>query len=565
MIIMSKKISGSEYPLLKIFSSEFEYHIPSYQRPYAWTEEETSVLFDDLYDFFMTEDDDNYFLGSIVLVKEDDKAYSDVIDGQQRLTTLTILLATIASRFTDKLKDTLYTYICEPGNIFAGLEAKPRLYLREKDNPFFAKYIQELDIENLLKVDLEKLEDEAQRHIVLNCKTVNDKISEKLPDQEDLMKFVMFVLQRCYLIAVSTPSQASAFRVFSVMNSRGLDLLPIDIIKADIIGKIPESSRTAYTEKWENFEVDATRDGFNELFAHIRMIYSKTKAKKSILDEYKEYVWPNIKSQQSFIDDVVEPYCCAFKVIKSSEYKSTENAGEINYQLMWLNRIDNTDWMPAAIKFLAEKDSDSQYVLWFFKKLERLASNLLITAKDINKRIKRYCDILLEMEARPDHSKANPLQSIELTQEEMDTELECLGGNIYEMTSRRRNYIILKLDSIVSDGSASYTYKVLTIEHVLPQTIDPASQWAALWPEENDRKYWTHKIANLVPLSRKKNSAAQNYDFNLKKEKYFKNDDKTSPYALTTQVLNEAVWTPDVVKARQEVLIGLFKNYWELK
>lgn len=562
---MSKKISGSEYPLLKIFSSEFEYHIPSYQRPYAWTEEETSVLFDDLYDFFMTEDDDNYFLGSIVLVKEDDKAYSDVIDGQQRLTTLTILLATIASRFTDKLKDTLYTYICEPGNIFAGLEAKPRLYLREKDNPFFAKYIQELDIENLLKVDLEKLEDEAQRHIVLNCKTVNDKISEKLPDQEDLMKFVMFVLQRCYLIAVSTPSQASAFRVFSVMNSRGLDLLPIDIIKADIIGKIPESSRTAYTEKWENFEVDATRDGFNELFAHIRMIYSKTKAKKSILDEYKEYVWPNIKSQQSFIDDVVEPYCCAFKVIKSSEYKSTENAGEINYQLMWLNRIDNTDWMPAAIKFLAEKDSDSQYVLWFFKKLERLASNLLITAKDINKRIKRYCDILLEMEARPDHSKANPLQSIELTQEEMDTELECLGGNIYEMTSRRRNYIILKLDSIVSDGSASYTYKVLTIEHVLPQTIDPASQWAALWPEENDRKYWTHKIANLVPLSRKKNSAAQNYDFNLKKEKYFKNDDKTSPYALTTQVLNEAVWTPDVVKARQEVLIGLFKNYWELK
>lgn len=528
-------------------------------------EEETSVLFDDLYDFFMTEDDDNYFLGSIVLVKEDDKAYSDVIDGQQRLTTLTILLATIASRFTDKLKDTLYTYICEPGNIFAGLEAKPRLYLREKDNPFFAKYIQELDIENLLKVDLEKLEDEAQRHIVLNCKTVNDKISEKLPDQEDLMKFVMFVLQRCYLIAVSTPSQASAFRVFSVMNSRGLDLLPIDIIKADIIGKIPESSRTAYTEKWENFEVDATRDGFNELFAHIRMIYSKTKAKKSILDEYKEYVWPNIKSQQSFIDDVVEPYCCAFKVIKSSEYKSTENAGEINYQLMWLNRIDNTDWMPAAIKFLAEKDSDSQYVLWFFKKLERLASNLLITAKDINKRIKRYCDILLEMEARPDHSKANPLQSIELTQEEMDTELECLGGNIYEMTSRRRNYIILKLDSIVSDGSASYTYKVLTIEHVLPQTIDPASQWAALWPEENDRKYWTHKIANLVPLSRKKNSAAQNYDFNLKKEKYFKNDDKTSPYALTTQVLNEAVWTPDVVKARQEVLIGLFKNYWELK
>lgn len=562
---MSKKISGSEYPLCKIFSSEFEYHIPSYQRPYAWTEEETSVLFDDLYDFFSTEKDDNYFLGSIVLVKEDDEAYSDVIDGQQRLTTLTILLATIASRFTDELRDTLYKYICEPGNVFEGLEAKPRLYLREKDNPFFARYVQKLDVENLLKVDLEKLDDEAQKHIVLNCKTFNDKISEKLPDMEILENFVKFVLQRCYIIAVSTPSQDSAFRVFSVMNSRGLDLLPVDIIKADAIGKISEESRAAYTEKWENMEVDASRDGFNELFAHIRMIYAKTKAKKSILDEYKEFVWPKITSPLSFIDDVVEPYCGAFRIIKSREYKSTDNSGEISNQLMWLNRIDNTDWMPAAIKFLAEKDGDSGYVLWFFRKLERLASNLLITAKDINKRIKRYRDILIEMEDRHDHCIENPLRSIELTQEEIRDELDCLSGNVYDMTSRRRNYIILKLDSIVSDGSASYNYKVLTIEHVLPQTVDPASQWATLWPEEDIRKFWTHRIANLVPLSRKKNSAAQNYDFDRKKEKYFKNDDKTSPYALTTQVLNESVWTPDVVKSRQERLIGLFKKYWELE
>lgn len=562
---MGKKISGSEYPLCKIFSSEFEYHIPSYQRPYAWTEEETSVLFDDLYDFFSTEEDDNYFLGSIVLVKEDDKAYSDVIDGQQRLTTLTILLATIASRFTDELRDTLYKYICEPGNVFEGLEAKPRLYLREKDNPFFARYVQKLDVENLLKVDLEKLDDEAQKHIVLNCKTFNDKISEKLPGMEILENFVKFVLQRCYIIAVSTPSQDSAFRVFSVMNSRGLDLLPIDIIKADVIGKISEESRTAYTEKWENMEVNASRDGFNELFAHIRMIYAKTKAKKSILDEYKEFVWPKITSPLSFIDDVVEPYCDAFRIIKSREYKSTDNSGEISNQLMWLNRIDNTDWMPAAIKFLAEKDGDSGYVLWFFRKLERLASNLLITAKDINKRIKRYRDILIEMEDRHDHCIENPLRSIELTQEEIRDELDCLSGNVYDMTSRRRNYIILKLDSIVSDGSASYNYKVLTIEHVLPQTVDPASQWATLWPEEDIRKFWTHRIANLVPLSRKKNSAAQNYDFDRKKEKYFKNDDKTSPYALTTQVLNESVWTPDVVKSRQERLVGLFKKYWELE
>ena len=78
---MIKKITGAEFPLSKIFSSEFDYHIPAYQRPYAWTEEESGTLFDDLYDFFRTEEDDNYFLGSIVLIKEDNNPHSDGYNG----------------------------------------------------------------------------------------------------------------------------------------------------------------------------------------------------------------------------------------------------------------------------------------------------------------------------------------------------------------------------------------------------------------------------------------------------------------------------------------------------
>lgn len=99
MSTMSNKITGKEYPLSKIFSADFEYHIPGYQRPYAWTEEETGILFDDLYEFFQTEAVDNYFLGSIVLIKDENKPYADVIDGQQRLTTLSILFSVMANSF----------------------------------------------------------------------------------------------------------------------------------------------------------------------------------------------------------------------------------------------------------------------------------------------------------------------------------------------------------------------------------------------------------------------------------------------------------------------------------
>ena len=104
---MSKKVSGAEYPLSKVFSSDFEYVIPSYQRPYAWTPDQTGELFDDLIASFRAEQDEGYFLGSIVLIKSEDSAYAQVIDGQQRLTTLTILLAAMACANNGEDRDEL--------------------------------------------------------------------------------------------------------------------------------------------------------------------------------------------------------------------------------------------------------------------------------------------------------------------------------------------------------------------------------------------------------------------------------------------------------------------------
>ena len=112
---MNNKITGHEYPLSKIFSSDFDFQIPPYQRPYAWTEVEASELFDDLYDSYKGNQIEDYFLGSIVLIKEENKPYAEVIDGQQRLTTLTILLASIANLVDGDVRTEFLDYIKEPG------------------------------------------------------------------------------------------------------------------------------------------------------------------------------------------------------------------------------------------------------------------------------------------------------------------------------------------------------------------------------------------------------------------------------------------------------------------
>ena len=100
------KINGSEHPLRKIFSNDFNFTIPLYQRPYSWTTEQAGELLDDLVSFIGSDTSVSidelspYFLGSIVLIKEESQPEAEVVDGQQRLTTLTILLSALRQSIT---------------------------------------------------------------------------------------------------------------------------------------------------------------------------------------------------------------------------------------------------------------------------------------------------------------------------------------------------------------------------------------------------------------------------------------------------------------------------------
>lgn len=561
---VSSKITGKEYPLSKIFSSDFEYHIPGYQRPYSWTKEETGLLFDDLYNFFQEEKSDNYFLGSIVLIKEEQKRYAEVIDGQQRLTTLSILFSAMADAFGDsECKSDCKAYLCEKGKALEGIEAKPRVFLRDADHPFFYKYIQNVQLDALVALDPVTLDTEAKKHIRENCALLREKLKDIFLDDKQRLEFTQFLLTRCYLVVVSTPSQESAFRIFTVVNSRGLDLLPTDIIKSTVIGNLPKEKQQEYTEKWEGLEELTGRDGFNEVFTHTRTIFVKERQKKTLREEFEEYILKTV-SPKRLIDDYLVPYTNAYVQLKNCEFTATHHADEVNGLLFWLNKTNNSDWMPPAIKFLAEHPNDSEYVLWFIRKLERLASYLLVTAQDVNHRVDRYKWLLVEMEGRPDSTLTSPLRNIELTDWEKEHFRQTLDGEIYTMTAQRRNYIIQRLDSFMSDGGASYNQKLFTIEHVLPQHPPVHGSWPELWPDEQERMYWLNRIANLAPLTRQRNSAAQNYGFTTKKEKYFQSKGGTSSYVLTTQVINEPKWTPDVVKKRQETLNEVFAEKWEL-
>ena len=515
---------------------------------------------------YEVEEGEYYFLGSIVLIKEESSPLAKVIDGQQRLTTLTILFAALADAVTDdpELKKELEGYVLEGGMRSQDIDPKPRLILRERDREFFKKYVQAFDFDGLAELDEATLENEARANIQRNAKHLRKGIANAFDTTEKLLGFTKFLLTRCYLVAVSTPNEDSAFRVFSVMNSRGLDLQPTDIIKADIIGKIDgEKDQQEYNKKWEEMEVALTREGFRDLFTYLRMIDAKEKAKRSLLEEFREHVLSKTPNPKHFIDDVLMPFAAALDDIRNANYyKAASDSETVNSYITWLNRIENSDWIPPAMLFLKKHRNKPALLADFFKRLERLAAYIHICRIYVNERIEIFGNLIAQIE---EGKKLDDMEGLHLDEEKKKKFRNYLADKVYEFTPRRRNYLILRLDSFIGDGAASYDDKVLTIEHVLPQTVNSESEWANWWPDDDEREEWVHRLANLIPLNKRKNSAAQNYDFGKKRDAYFKGKNYVSSYALTSQVLSEQEWTPKTLQKRQKDLLDVLTEKWGLE
>ena len=558
-----KQLEAGELPVSKIFSADFDFEIPDYQRPYAWQVDQAAQLLDDLEDALDRTDDEPYFLGSIVLVKTKGIPRSEVIDGQQRLTTLTILLAILRDVTEDQdLQSELRDLVREPGSKISGTKPKPRLTLRKRDAQFFHEYVQQPGrTTDLVGLEPEALKTDAMRAVLANTKALRNRLVEWPEARREALAAMLG--SRTYLVVVSTPDLASAHRIFSVMNSRGLDLSPADIFKANVIGSVEEDLRPLYAEKWENEEEDLGRDSFADLFLHLRMIMAKVRGRRELLQEFPAQVLNAYLPHraEAFVDEVLLPYADAYADLLGEKYANGAGSDLVNAWLQRLHQIDNNDWRPPALWALRHHGHDPALVAALLRRLERLAASMLIRRVYATPRVNRYAELLKELDT---HNLGLGSPSFSLTAEERAETLARLQGNLYLVQPVRR-YVLLRLDELLArQPGVTYHHKLITVEHVLPQNPGSGSAWLGHF-DEDARAQWTHRLANLVLLNRAKNSEAQNFDFNVKKAKYFTGPNGVAAFALTTQVIDQPEWTPATLEQRQQHLIELLTAEWKLQ
>lgn len=597
-------ISAAHKKIYEILSPRhYQFVVPAYQRPYAWGDQQAKALVEDLLDAFEDAPEQEYFLGTIVVVKRSSASVeAEIVDGQQRLTSLSILMAAARDLMPIEDRSDLSSLMAIDfmGERSIGLKLRSTgLY---SDDRFFDDHIRSAKGFAMLS-EMQAVLPSSQQCMWKNALVMRNELEKRFGSNFTvghcpLKSFLGFVMQRTCLVVVESTDFNSAYRIFSTMNNRGLPLGVPDLIKALVLEQFNDDvERDSINQIWEQEEADLTRLAssgsedssesrryFELLFSHIHRIKSKRRSAKNLFDDFKKDVLQvDIKSggltpavAKEFVEGVLVASSDAYELILKKNVATPDTDAERKINRLYLPLLDyigNSDWQPAAISFLSKNRYKMGGARDFFRLLERVAAVSLVLGENVNKRAKRYAPILTALEDGK-QSQSEVLSALDksVSNEDAENVLRVIDAGLYGES--HAFYVMLRLDSALAEGgiSNSLTAPRASIEHVAPQTLK--QEWRAVWSEA-DHNDLMNKLGNLVLLSRRKNSQAQNYDFKTKKEVYFaggarkisKNEElgNVAAYPTVTRVLDVGDhWTPEIVRKNQMEYVSLLKSEWDL-
>ena len=230
----------------------------------------------------------------------------------------------------------------------------------------------------------------------------------------------------------------------------------------------------------------------------------------------------------------------------------------MNGWLRRLNLFENNDWKPVARWALHHQGNDPGLLSSLLEKLERLTAVMLIRLVYATPRGTRFANLMKSLH----DGLGVDSPEFEVSDSEKRATFLQISGPIYEMAPLRK-YVLLRLNELVASAPIRFNPKIITVEHVLPRNPRSDSRLSADFTDE-ERDHWVHRLANLVLLDKKKNSEAQNYDFDEKKSRYFRSASGVTPFTLTMEVFDTNSWTPELLRARQLHLLEILADAWDI-
>lgn len=493
--------------------------IPEYQRPYAWSDDQVTVLFDDLWEFTATlggsEREGTYFLGCIVSYENDNKE-QEIIDGQQRLTSLFLLLRAIYSHLinSDEQNDKTEHFI---------KLIQPTIWRTDKltgkvdyKSTLLTSRVVNNSGNEILRLILEtgttdsKATDNYSRNYRLFQKMFEDHAS-KSPLM--IYDFIYAVLNQAILLPITADSQDTALIIFNTLNARGLPLSDADIFKAKIYNHLDNDGKKEFIEAWKALDENATaaNESIQSLFYYYMFfLRAEENDKSSTTPGIRSYFTKN-KNERLFDEHLMQNLDTILNLWRViNVHEELDEAWSKNPFILQamdiLTSYPNEFWKYPVIIFYLKHRHEKTFETDFEHFLHRLISELLV----------KYCLVPTINAVKSDIMKLN----VEITKSPHPTfDFKELDDKelAKKIKSPHRSAVRMLLKISAYNKQDTLLPDKWEIEHIFPQ------KWQSTYfPNVTDDivKEKIEHIGNKLPFEKKLNIITGNGYFVKKKNEY---------------------------------------------
>lgn len=519
--------------------------VPRYQRPYTWSEREVRQLIQDLWRAYKR-GATFYFIGQIVLVKNN-QGKLEISDGQQRLATLTMIIAYVRDRLPSRAKQ--YQSLVMDGD-------QPRLLLREEDANFYRGYVQEPGQMATMAKHAE-IGVDSKDLLCAAARTIESELREL--DDRELDAFISYVARACTLNVVDADERGCAQTVFNTLNKRGSPLSGADIIKSDLLENsgLAGAEADAAARKWEQIEDMFERENFARLLYMMPFLLTGEQLlSPGDLASFRGGV-ERAGGVRPFLFEQLPRYAHALRSIFTNSVDVGQASEEVNRRIRMMKQVEEWDWAPAAIAFLAEHAGEPERARRFFQALDRFAFACELGVIDNRVQEGRY--LRAARGVGDDKALYGPKGALELTDAEHMRFIATLNRS--RKRDRQRRLLMMRLEAALPGGHMLEMTDDVTVEHVLPKA--GGAWWNERFPDPKLRAEAANLLGNLVLVSYDQNKIADTRPYPDKRRIFF--DSPTAPiHALTKDIAAIEEWTFHAIEARQERLVRILCEDWGL-
>lgn len=552
-----------------VMSNGKRYIVPTFQRDYAWTESEWRELWDDIVAAAAAGDGGNHFLGALVLQPTSERGTYHIIDGQQRLVTLSVLvLAAIArieqldvdeaERKNNQERARLLRERFVSTKDSASLQHRSRMTLDQTANGFYQTYV----LQGRTPQNPRSLM-ASERRLYECFEYFSDRIAKHVDVTAGGAGIATFVDEhiaaRLSFIEIHVEDDETAFTVFETLNARGVALGTADLLKNYVY---------ACASRGGPSDLENARQLWARIGRHVELERVAT-----LLFHKLSSTVPNLREKRVFVElkSLVPAKTSVFDFLYGLESAAEVYAAldDPEAELWEGEHRDATEWV-RVLSTLGLDQYKSVALVAFDKfrdrpkKWHRTLHNIAmisvravitkVNTGDLARAYQTTAHRIEKGELKSPYAIARALADVTPSDEEFRKGFETLA---IDPRGRRRKflrYLLSKLEEDLGSHAIDFDVADATIEHILPENPGPA--WSAFAPEDRERD--TVRLGNLTPLEWTLNREIANAAFETKRAAY-----QRSRYALT-RAITAGDWTPAAVRARQADLAQRAVNRWRV-